>query len=147
MSDQGHQLTEQDAKDSLRNHIVVKTAEARQKYGEDIGESEILAMLSDSEVVRYETRLAFDTDALQEGEFAFVQPIGTHPSEGFILHVHPALRGNTRDLPLAIAYHLVVINYGDIAGSDEAELFGANLLGLDKDIYYDRLCQIADGLS
>ena len=147
MSDQGRQLTEEDARGSLENHILVKTKEARQKYGESIGTDEVLAMLSDAEVVRYKTRLVFDSDALNKGEFAFAQAIGAHPSEGFILHVHPALEKSPEDLPLAIAYHMVVINYGDIAGSNEAELFGANLLGLEVDTYYDRLCAIADRLS
>ncbi len=147
MSDQGRQLTEEDARESLSNHILVKAGEIKTKYGASIGKDEILAMLSDREVLRYETRLVFDRDALESGEFAYPQALGSHPSEGFILHVHPALEQRPEDLPLVIAYHMVTINYGEIAGSDEAELFGANLLSLEVDAYYDRLCAIADSLS
>ncbi len=150
MSNQGHQLTEEDARESLRNHILVKTAEARTKYGipdgAAVGLEQIRAMLEDSEVVRYKTRVSFDAGALEAGEFAFAEPAGEHPSDGFTLHIHPALERCPDDLPLAIAYHIVTINYGEIAGSTEAELFGANLLGLDVDDYYQRLCAIADSL-
>ncbi len=45
---------------------------------------------------------------------------------------------------MLIAYHLVVPNYGDIAGADEAELFGATLLGLEVHDYYQALCAASD---
>ena len=38
------------------------------------------------------------------------------------------------------------INYGDIATHEEAELFGATLLGLDQEHYYATLCKLADSL-
>jgi len=147
MQDQGRQLTEEDARESLQNHIQVKAGEARAKYGADIGYAEILEMLADREVVRYPVKTVFACDALQEGEFAFVQPIGTSPSEGFILHIHPAFENRKEDLPLLIAYQLVVINYGDIATGTDAELFGATLLGIEVDSYYERLCTLTDSLS
>ena len=147
MQDQGRQLTEEDAKQSLQNHIQVKAGEARDKYGSNIGHAEILKMLEDREVVRYPVKIVFACDALQEGEFAFVQAIGTSPNEGFILHIHPAFETRKDDLPLLIAYQLVVINYGDIATGNEAELFGATLLGIEVDNYYERLCSLTDSLS
>ncbi len=35
------------------------------------------------------------------------------------------------------AYHLVTVNYGDVATHEEAEVFGATLLDLDQDDYDD----------
>lgn len=147
MEEPGRQLTEEDARESLQNHILVKAGEARAKYGNDIGHAEILEILDDREVVRYPVRLVFACDALHEGEFGFVQPIGKSPAEGFILHIHPAFKDREDVLPLLIAYQLVVVNYGEIATGNEAELFGATLLGIDVDDYYERLCTLADSLS
>ena len=45
------------------------------------------------------------------------------------------------------AYHVVSINYLDVATHEEAELFGAALHGLEIDDYYERVCTLADELG
>ena len=42
-------------------------------------------------------------------------------------------------VPLLVAYHLVRVNYGEIAGPEAAEVFGATLCGMDVDDYYAAL--------
>jgi hypothetical protein len=39
------------------------------------------------------------------------------------------------------------VNYGPFASPDDAETFGAAALGLDKDEYYARLCELADQIA
>ncbi len=142
-----NQLPEQDAREALRNHLIVKARETREKYGEEIGYEQIVQMLADVTVVRFPTVLSFDDTPLRAGEFGWAKPRTQNTQDGFVLHIHPHFEGRSLDLPLLVAYHLVTINYGELAGAEEAELFGASLLGLEVEDYYDRLCQLADELS
>jgi hypothetical protein len=50
-------------------------------------------------------------------------------------------------VPYLVLYQLVLVNYGPFASADDAETFGAAILGLSKDDYYQALCQMADELS
>lgn len=132
---------------SLIEHATTKALDARVRFGPVVGYDEVLAMLEDASVVRYPTRIAFDTVGLDAGMFAYAQQCGSVPSDGFVVHVHPQFEGRREDLPLLIAYHLVTVNYGDVADATTAEHFGAALLGLDAEDYYRRLCVLADELD
>lgn len=141
-----HRPTEADGRLALREHIVSKAAEARLRYGLYIDTEAILRMLDDRKVVRFPVGVRFDAGPLEPGEPAFPMPLGEHPGEGYCLFVHPALQGELELLPLVIAYYLAAINYGEIVTHEEAELFGATLLGLETDSYYQAMCEITDGL-
>ncbi len=132
---------------ALREHVVERALLARERYGGSIDYPTLLKMLEDRQVVRYPTVLEFSDSALQPGEFAYVAPVGEAPSEGFRLFFHPAFRMREEVLPLLVSYHIVRVNYGEIATHEEAELFGATLLGLDVDAYYETLCVLADQLT
>lgn len=119
---------------------------ARGRYGPEFSRSDIEAMLQDPEVVRFSTRLAFSAEALRPGEFGHAEPSTLGPKGGFTLWLHPALEESVELLPLLVGYHIPSINYLDIAGPTEAELFGATLSGLEGEEYYTRLCQLVDGL-
>jgi hypothetical protein len=140
------QPTEEDGKLALREHAKLRAMEARHKYGE-IGAEEILKILSDPAVVRFPTILRFDAEPLDPGEFAFPAPLGERPDEGFCLFVHPFFQDKPEALPFLISYHLVRINYGDVATYEDAEAFGATLLGMDTETYYQRVCTFADALA
>ncbi len=137
-------VTAEDGLRALRDHVVDTARRARQRYGGRIDYATIRRMLGDEQVVRYPVDLRFDADPLEPGEFAYVEPLGTHPAQGFVLYVHPRFRDREELLPLLIAYHLVRVNYGQVATHEEAELFGSTLLGLDRDAYYQKLCDAAD---
>ena len=139
-------LTPEAGQQALRDHAVRVAQEARERYGGVVDAAAMQRMLQDELVVRYPTTLCFDAEALEPGEFAFPQPLGQHPSDGFRLCVHPYFEQRPDALPLLIAYHLVRINYGEIAGSREAESFGAALLGLGVEEYYQAVCALADEL-
>ncbi len=144
-SDNRYQPTEEDGKLALREHAILRAMEARHRYG-DIGAEEILALLKDPSLVRFPTILRFDSEPLEPGEFAFSAPLGETPSEGFCLFVHPYFQDKPEALPFLVSYQLVRINYGDVATHEDAEAFGAALLGLETEDYYQKVCALADAI-
>jgi len=141
-----HKPTADEGMQSLRDHVLRIALEARSKYGPDFELDTMLKLMQDEKIVRYPVRLSFENAGLQQGEFGFIQQIGDHPREGFILFIHPYFRHNAAALPLLIAYQLPVVNYGDIVSHVEAELFGAALLGLKIEDYYQQICTLADSI-
>jgi hypothetical protein len=141
------QLTADDARQSLSAHVTSKGEEIRAKYGPHIGWSELLRLVEDRSCVRYPCKIVFDAGPLQDGEFAYPVPNGADPEEGFTIHVHPYFATQLRRVPLLVLYQLVIVNYGEFASSDDAEISGAAVLGLSRDAYYKMLCDIVDELA
>ncbi len=144
------QVNAEDGMSSLQDHIRSKAFEARQKYASPTGEipyRTFLNMLDDRTVVRNSVHVVYDSDSLEPGEFAWMCQAGESPSDGFVCYVHPIYRENKEEVVALIAYHLVVVNYGEIATAEEAELFGATLLGMDVETYYNQICALADRLA
>jgi len=138
--------SERDGRVALRDHILALAETARSRYGPVTDRGGLLRLLGDRSIVRYPVETGFNAGPLQPGEFAHAQPLGEHPRTGFRIFVHPALLRRDDLWIRAVVYHLARVNYGDIAGPDECELFGANLLGLDVEEYYRALCELADAL-
>ena len=139
--------TAQEAQQSLRDHVVSKAAEARRQRGGLIGRSEMLQLLEDRSVVRYPLGVRFDSQPLAAGEFACLEALGEHPSDGYCLFIHPMFELVDELIPMLIAYYVPSVNYGEVASHVEAELFGATLLGIDVEEYYRILCSVADTVS
>ena len=137
-------LTTEDARQSLTAHVASKGLEIREKYGPRIGWAELQQILQDRSCVRYPCEIAFDTTPLKPGEFAHPVAKGDRPEAGFTIFVHPLFMMRLDDVPRLVLYQLVLANYGDFACADDAETFGANVLGLSKDDYYRALCKMAD---
>jgi len=74
-------------------------------------------------------------------------PNGELPENGFTLHVHPIFSMRPAMIPHLALYHLVTVNYGEFASSDDAETFAAAALGLDRELYYQSLCTLADEIT
>lgn len=146
MSDSNPPVTPESAQQSLRDHIAARATHARLLRGGLIDRDTILRMLDDRAVVRYPLGVRFDDQPLQPGEFAFLEPLGEHPADGFCLFIHPMFERDDEVLPLLIAYYIPSVNYGDVATHAEAELFGATLLGIDVEEYYRILCAVADSV-
>jgi hypothetical protein len=141
------QLTATDAKQSLNAHVAAKGAELFRKYGPQIGWKELQAILQDRTCVRYPCELVFDSARLNPGEFAFPEPKGEKPEQGFTLHVHPVYMTQLTLVPHLALYQLVVVNYGEFASADDAETFASHALGLPREEYYQILCGLADELG
>jgi hypothetical protein len=140
------QLTATDARQSLTAHVAERGAEIHAKYGPHIGWRELMAILEDRTCVRYPCEVVFESEPLQAGEFAYAQARGAQPEQGFTIYVHPFFMTQLSEVPLLVLYHLVTVNYGEFASADDAETFGANVLGISKDAYYKSLCELADQL-
>lgn len=141
------QLTADDVRQSLTAHVAGKGTEAYLKHGPAIGYVQLMALLRDRTCVRYPCEVAFDASRLQPGEFAYAEQQGARPEEGFIIWVHPLYLAQLDVVPWLVLYHLPSVNYGQFASSEDAETFGAAALGILRDEYYERLCELADQLG
>ncbi|MBI4658848.1 MAG: hypothetical protein HY735_08395 [Verrucomicrobia bacterium] len=141
------QLTIDDARQSLNAHVAAKGEEIRAKYGPHIGWNQLQQILGDRAFVRYPCTIVFDAGPLLEGEFAHPVIQGEHPEDGFAIHVHPYFATQSDRVPALVLYQLVLVNYGEFASADDAETFGAAVLGMSKDEYYQAVCGLADEIS
>ena len=139
-------LTEDDGYEALRGHVIERALTGRKRYGPKIDEGALLRLLQDPEIVRFPTHIVYDDELLLDGEFAWAKALGERPSEGYQIVVASMFKDRPDDLVAIVAYHLVRVNYLDVATHVEAELFGAALLGIEVDEYYERLCKLADEL-
>jgi hypothetical protein len=139
-------LTEADGYAALQGHLVDRACQARETYADLANVPRLRELLMDPSVVRFPTRLEFDAEPLLPGEFAWARPEGEHPRDGFTVVVHPLFEERTEDLPLLVAYHIASINYVDVVTHRECELYGAALMGMSVEAYYQRLCAMADEL-
>jgi hypothetical protein len=140
-------LTVDDFKQSLNSHVASKGEEIRARYGPHIGSQELAAMFQDRTAVRYPCEIVFDAAPLLEGEVAHALPNGDDPEAGFKICVHPFFSTQPDRVLYLVLYQLVLVNYGPFASADDAETFGASVLGLSKEEYYQALCELADQLD
>jgi len=141
------QLTADDAKQSLSAHVAVKGAEIFAKYGPQIGWKQLQLILQDRACVRYPCEIVFAASALQSGEVAYPSPNSKRPEDGFVVYVHPLFMTQLDRVPWLALYQLVLVNYGEFASANDAEVFGAAALGLPPEEYYQGLCELADQLG
>jgi hypothetical protein len=141
------QLTAEAAQQSLTAHVAAKGIEIFIKYGPQIGWGELQRLLLDRAYVRYPCEIVFDATELLADEFAYPKLKGTVPEDGFTMFVHPVFMIDLARVPVLVLYHLVAVNYGEFASSDDAETFGAAALGMTCDEYYAVLCECADQLA
>src|SRR5262249_21605967 len=125
--------TPEDARQNLNWHVAAKGREIRLKYGPRLGWAELQAVLNDRECVRYPCEIAFDAAPLEPGEFAFAQPRGLRPEDGFTIFVHPRFERRLEEVPAMVLYQLVAVNYGEFAAAADAETFGAAALDLEQE--------------
>ena len=141
------QLTAAHARESLNAHVAAKGREIREKFGPHIGWEELTRILEDRASVRYPCAIVFAADRLEPGEFAHPVARGARPEDGFTLYVHPRFQARLEQVPLLACYQLVLVNYGEFATADDAETFGAAVLGWSREDYYRTLCALTDELS
>lgn len=126
-------------REGLENHIRFVAGKTLEKYG-DIDSLEVLRkLLEDREIVRFGTKLIFDSEQLPEGGAAGLQPLGDEPGEGYFICLHPVFEEREEDIIALALYTIPKINYGKIAKEREAELFGSILLGIEQAEYRDRV--------
>ena len=127
-------------------HAVEKAKAIRAQYGDPIDYQAILRMFDDRKATRYPVRLQFVDEGIEPGMFARTEPLSDNLDDGYLISMHTGLEGREDILPPLILYQLVLVNYGDLATANDAELFGATLLGMERDDYYQLICTITDSL-
>ncbi len=141
------QLTAADAKISLTTHLASKGEEICARFGPGLGWADLQVLLNDRAYVRYPCTITFDSTALHPSEFAHPVQNGDRPEDGFTMYVHPLYLAQLAQVPCLVLYQLVVVNYGDFASHEDAEVFASTALGLSREQYYDTLCGLADQLG
>ncbi|MFW5882409.1 MAG: hypothetical protein ACOCVS_02140 [Planctomycetota bacterium] len=104
-------------------------------------------IIDDHRFIAHPVHVVFDERALGPGDLAFVHPRGQQPEDGFVISLHPTLRGRPDDCCLVLAYQLVLINWGPDATAQTAEIFAATLLTRPRETVYQQMCNLADGLA
>jgi len=125
---------------ALFEHARFAAERARARLGSPLNQANLQAFLIDPQCLRYATRLAFDRTGLEPHQFAQPELQGNE----CCLHVDPLLKDKPDMLYLAVAYMAAVINYGDAATPDLAELHGSLLTGLSQEEFYLKVSAIAD---
>lgn len=132
---------------SLREHLVAQATVAHQKHG-PVTAGKLEALLHDPDCLRHPVRLVFEFGEMAMHQFA--QPdIDWRNTEqdGRVLYLRPLLRDRPDLLPLAVAYMIPLINYGDIITDEHCLTYGATLLGMMEKEFYARLCMVSDFLG
>lgn len=129
---------------ALREHLHAQAVVAHAKYA-PLTFEKLPRFLLDPDCLRYPVRLAFEFGEMAAHQFAepgldFRDPTG----QGRVLYVRPCLRQRPDDVVAAVAYMVPVINYGPVIRDEHCLLYGATLLGLTEEEYYQRLCELAD---
>jgi hypothetical protein len=130
--------------DSLREHILAQAVVAHQKHGPLTAEK-LDALLRDPDCVRHPVRIVFEFGEMALHQFA--QPdIDWRNTEqdGRVLYVRPLLRDRPELLPLAVAYMIPLINYGDIVSDEHCLHYGAALMAMTEPEFYEAICALAD---
>lgn len=138
---------EQLGQQSLREHLAAQAVIAHQKYS-PLTPDKLDALLHDPDCVRHPVRLVFEFGEMAMHQFA--QPDvdwRNREQDGRVLYLRPLLKHHSDLWPLAVAYMIPLINYGHIITDDHCLRYGATLLGLMEEEYYQRLCQLGDFLG
>jgi hypothetical protein len=135
---------EQLGQQSLREHLLAQAIVAHQKHG-PVTADKLDALLQDPDCLRHPVRLVFEFGEMAMHQFA--QPDldwRNTEQDSRVLYLRPLLRERPDLLPLAIAYMIPAINYGDIISDEHCLLYGAALMGMMEDEFYAAICRLAD---
>ena len=131
---------------AVSEHAAEKAKQIRAKYGPTINYQVLLGILEDRKSIRHPVKIAFTSKGIEPGMFAKTEPVSEDPTEGYTVFLHEQFRDREEVLPALILYQTVIANYGDLATAIDAEIFGAGVLGMDRDEYYELICESADSI-
>lgn len=131
---------------AVSQHVIEKGNEIRARYGPVIDYPVVLRILEDRRCIRYPVKIQFVSDGIDPGLFAKTDPVSENPDDGYVISLHPLFEQQSAVLPALILYQSVLVNYGDLATAEDAELFGSGILGLDRDTYYAQIAALTDTL-
>ena len=130
--------------ESLREHLVAQAILAHQKFA-PLTYDKLEALLHDPDCLRHPTRLVFEFGEMAMHQFA--QPDldwRNTERDGRVLYLRPLLCERPALVLLAVAYMIPLLNYGNIITDEHCLLYGATLLGMMEDEFYQAICRLAD---
>lgn len=130
--------------DSLMDHLKHQATEARGRHG-GLRSSNLETFLNDRDCVRYPTRLVLEFGEM--GPHQFAQPDRDYRSnqlEARVIYLRPILGQRPDLIALAVSYMIPVVNYGQIINDEHCIEYGAALMGLSTNDYYNCICELAD---
>jgi len=128
--------------DSLTNRLREQAVEARQKHG-GLRPGNLESFLGDRDCVRHPTRLVLEYGEMGTHQFAQPEQDVRNPG-GIMLYLRPVLGRRPDLLVLAVSYMIPVINYGAVITDAHCLEYGSTLMGLEREEYYRRVCELAD---
>ena len=138
---------EQLGQQSLRKHLVAQAILARKKYG-PLTADRLDTLLRDPDCLRYPVRIVYESGCMAPHQFAQPDMDWRNPEQyGRVLYVHPLLREKPELLPLAVAYMIPVINYGQIITDEHCLLYGSVLFDVAEDNFYEAICMLSEAVG
>ncbi len=129
---------------SLLERLRDQAEATRLKHG-PLSPGNLETILSDGACVRYPTRLVLEFGEM--GLHQFAQPELDHrdsSGRGRVLYLRPVLGKRPDLISQAVSYMIPVINYGRMVTDLHCIAYGAVLMGLDEETYYQAICGLAD---
>lgn len=131
---------------AVSKHAADKAREIHERFGPTIDYPALLRILKDRKSIRYPIEIKFVSDGVEPGLFGKTEQVSDDPSDGYVIFLHEDFRDRPEALPALVLYQSVLVNYGDLATAVDAELFGAGVLGMDRDDYYGLIAGLTDSL-
>jgi hypothetical protein len=137
---------QQEAEDALLAHMLERADAARARHGGALGPRNMEAVLLDGESVRFPSRIVYGDGPLDAHQFAQPEPDPADPG-AYLIYLRPKLAERPDLAALAVSYVIPLINYGAVVRTRHVERYGARLMELSRDEYFERLCAMADWLG
>lgn len=127
----------------LAAELLAKAGEIRRRYGPEIGWKQIQQILVDPQITPFPCEICFDANPLLPGEFAHTAPKSESEGSRFVIYLHPRYASQPGRIPYLVLHQLATVYYAGRATVDDAETFGALVLGLSKEAYFQALCDLS----
>lgn len=127
----------------LTAELSSKASEIRCRYGSDMGWEQIQQVLLDPQITPLPCQISFDSRPLLPGEFAHATPNGESEGPGFVIYLHPQYATQLGRVSYLVLHQWVMACYAGRATVEDAEAFGALVLGLSKEAYFEALCELS----
>ena len=152
--------TEEEIRRAMLAHIRQKTDEIKVKYG-FINYAVLEQILLDRKFVRFPVSIRFDSKVIESGMYSLTESrlensadvpdeddaeYVKEPERVYEIIMHENFQGNETQLLPLILYQLPIINYGNMANHEVAEVFGSELLRMDQEAYYQLICELTDSI-
>jgi hypothetical protein len=156
-----------DLRESMAIHLRQRAQEIIHKYG-PINYSVLQQVLQDKKYTRYPVRILFDSGRIETGLFAITEAILTKPDQSlnqtenkeedddsyyikppdqsYEIVIHEYFKDQPEKLLPLILYQLPIVNYGNVVTYEDSEVFGASMMEISQEDYYQLVCDLVDSI-